>query len=279
MSATVPKACVIGWPIEHSRSPLIHGYWLKQHGLEGTYTKQAVEPEAFAAFIKAMPETGFVGGNVTVPHKEMLFKLADRRDRAAEAVGAANTLWFEAGALCVTNTDTIGFVANLDAGAGGWDTQGRPAVVLGAGGGARAIIYGLMERGLSIRLLNRTRSRADALASEFGPRVESMPWEQRSEALAGAGLLVNTTTLGMAGAPPLDVALDRLPADAVVTDIVYIPLLTDLLIRAEARGNRIVDGLGMLLYQAVPGFEKWFGVRPEVTAELRERVIRDMAAC
>lgn len=273
------KACVIGWPIEHSRSPMIHSHWLKVHGIDGSYSKEAVEPEAFERFIRSMPERGFVGGNVTVPHKESLFALADRREAAAEAVGAANTLWFEAGDLCVTNTDTHGFMTNLDVGADSWNAKQRPVVVLGAGGAARAIIHGLVLRGNVVRLLNRTQSRAEDLAKAFGAAVEVFPWDQRHTALGGSGLLVNTTTLGMSAASSLDLSLEALPPDAVVTDIVYVPLMTDLLARAQLRGNRIVDGLGMLLHQAVPGFEKWFGVRPEVTAELRALVIRDLGAC
>lgn len=273
------KACVIGWPIEHSRSPMIHRHWLKLHGIDGSYTKEAVEPEAFERFIRSMPESGFVGGNVTVPHKESLFALADRREAAAEAVGAANTLWFEAGDLCVTNTDTHGFMTNLDVEANGWNAKQRPVVVLGAGGAARAVIHGLVLRGNVVRLVNRTQSRAEDLAKAFGSAVEVLPWDQRDAALGGSGLLVNTTTLGMSAASPLDLSLEALPPDAVVTDIVYVPLMTDLLARAQLRGNRIVDGLGMLLHQAVPGFEKWFGVRPDVTAELRAMVIRDLGAC
>lgn len=274
-----PKACVIGWPIEHSRSPLIHGHWLQVHGLSGAYTKEAVEPEHFEAFVRAMPDKGFVGGNVTVPHKEALHAMADRRDEAAEAIGAANTLWFEDGALSVTNTDAHGFITNLDRGAEGWDGNNGPAVVLGAGGAARAILHGLILRDVPIRLLNRTPSRAEELADAFGSSVTVLPWDDRHDALSGSRLLVNTTTLGMQGAPALDLHLDELPADAVVTDIVYAPLMTDLLLRAQTRGNRTVDGLGMLLHQAAPGFEKWFGVLPEVTPALRDLIIRDLDPC
>ncbi len=273
------KACVIGWPIEHSRSPMIHGHWLELHGIDGSYSKEAVEPAAFETFVRSMPERGFVGGNVTVPHKESLFALADRREAAAEAVGAANTLWFEADSVCVTNTDTHGFMTNLDVEADGWNAKQRPVVVLGAGGAARAIIHGLVQRGNAIRLLNRTQSRAEEIATAIGSTIEVLPWEERHATLEDCGLVVNTTTLGMSGAEPLDLSLEALPLDAVVTDIVYVPLITDLLARAQLRGNRIVDGLGMLLHQAVPGFEKWFGVRPEVTAELRAMVLRDLGAC
>jgi len=273
------KACVIGWPIEHSRSPMIHGHWLELHGIDGSYSKEAVEPAAFETFVRSMPERGFVGGNVTVPHKESLFVLADRREAAAEAVGAANTFWFEADSVCVTNTDTHGFLTNLDVEADSWNAKQRPVVVLGAGGAARAIIHGLVLRGNAIRLLNRTQSRAEEIATVIGSTIEVLPWEERHAALEDCGLVVNTTTLGMSGAEPLDLSLEALPLDAVVTDIVYVPLITDLLARAQLRGNRIVDGLGMLLHQAVPGFEKWFGVRPEVTAELRAMVLRDLGAC
>jgi len=271
------KACVIGWPIKHSRSPLIHGYWLERYGIDGVYTKEAVRPGALEDFLKAIPENGFSGCNVIVPHKERALALADKADALARRVGAANTLWFEKGALNATNTDSYGFITHLDASAPGWDEASRPAAVLGAGGAARAVLAGLLERGAGeIRLLNRTRSRADALARDFGSHVMAGDWNARAEALEGCGLLVNTTTLGMEGAPALEMDLARLPGDAAVYDLVYAPLVTPLLATAAARGNRAIDGLGMLLHQAVPGFEKWFGLRPEVTVELRAAVAADL---
>jgi shikimate dehydrogenase len=274
--ATV-RAAVLGWPIEHSRSPAIHGHWLAKYGIDGTYTKIAVRPEDFLAFVKSLPGHGLVGANVTAPHKEAACRAADLVHPAAAAVGAANTLWLEAGKLHATNTDTYGFMAHLAASAPGWAKSNRPVAVLGAGGAARGIVYGLLEAGVAkVRLFNRTRERAEAIARHLGPRIVVHDWAERSERLDGAGLLVNTTTLGMAKAGPLDIDLARLPADAVVVDIVYVPLETALLKRARARGLAAVDGLGMLLHQAVPGFERWFGRRPEVTAELHALIAKDL---
>jgi shikimate dehydrogenase len=268
------RACVIGWPIEQSRSPAIHGYWLALYKIDGNYVSEAVRPEEFGAFVAGLSGKGYAGANVTLPHKEEALRRADFVDGAAEAIGAANTLWLdEAGKLHASNTDTFGFMTNLDQQAPGWNYLKRPAVVLGAGGAARAVLYGLVNAGVSkIILLNRSRERGDALAARFGNTVEAKDWSERSKALRGAGLLVNTTSLGMVGKEPLDLDLGALPKDAVVADIVYNPLETTLLAAARTRGNPVVDGLGMLLYQAVPGFERWFGVRPEVTAELRETI-------
>jgi shikimate dehydrogenase len=269
----VIHACVIGWPVEHSRSPLIHRYWLKQYGIDGTYEKEAVRPEELAEFLGSLAARGYVGANVTLPHKEAALQLAAVADEAARAIGAANTLWLDqAGRLCATNTDAYGFMSNLEAKAPDWNS-GRPAIVLGAGGAARAILHGLLAEGATrILLANRTRDRAEALARSFGPAVSVIDWAERHGALAGCGLLVNATSLGMTGKEPLEIDLKALPTDAAVADIVYSPLETKLLTAARARGNRAVDGLGMLLYQAVPGFERWFGVRPEVTPELRAHV-------
>ena len=268
------RACVIGWPIEHSRSPTIHGYWLKHYKIDGDYRAEAVRPEDVAAFLNSLAVKGYVGANVTLPHKEEALRLADSVDAAAQAIGAANTLWLdEAGKLHASNTDAFGFMTNLEREAPGWKDKKRPVVVLGAGGAARAILYGLIEASVGrILLLNRSRDRAESLAKNFGGDIEVRDWSQRNEALSGAGLLVNTTSLGMVGKLPLDLDLAGLLKDAVVADIVYNPLETELLAAARARGNRVVDGLGMLFYQAVPGFEHWFGVRPEVTAELRKQV-------
>ncbi len=271
-----PRACVIGWPVAHSRSPLIHGYWLEQYRLSGHYDKQAVPPEDFPAFLDSFAESGFVGANVTVPHKELAYELVDRREPAADAVRAVNTIWLDDGQLVGDNTDVYGFLANLDEGAPGWD-GGSHAAVIGAGGAARAVLKGLIDRGFTgIRLANRTVSKAQGLAEAFGPAVQPVAWAERGAMLDGCALLVNTTSLGMEGSPALDIDLAALPDDAVVTDIVYVPLQTPLLRAAEARGLRTVDGLGMLLHQAVPGFARWFGVRPEVTPELRARIVADI---
>jgi shikimate dehydrogenase len=269
-------ACVIGWPVGHSRSPLIHNYWIKEHGLDAEYQREAVPPDQFAGFITQLAERGYVGGNVTVPHKEAALALSEPDDRA-RAVGAANTLWLELGRLRSTNTDVEGFVANLDATAPGWDRGLHSALVLGAGGAARAVVFGLLERGIGrICLANRTFERAAALRDKFGNRVEAVRWSDIESRMADAGLIVNTTSLGMAGQPPLTIDLARLPAGAVVSDLVYAPLETALLTAAKARGLRAVDGLGMLLHQAVGGFQRWFGVRPQVTEALRTLVEADL---
>jgi shikimate dehydrogenase len=268
------RACVIGWPVEQSRSPAIHNYWLKHYKIDGAYGAEAVRPEEFAGFLASLAAKGYAGANVTLPHKEAALRLADSVDASADAIGAANTLWLDgAGKLHASNTDVYGFMTNLEQQAPGWSDHKRPVIVLGAGGGARAILYGLIEAGVGkILLLNRSRDRAEVLAKTFGRKVELHEWNKRREALAGGGLLVNTTSLGMMGKPALEIDLAALPKDALVADIVYNPLETGLLAAARARGNGIVDGLGMLLYQAVPGFERWFGVRPEVTPELRKQI-------
>lgn len=274
-NSSAPRAFVIGWPIAHSRSPMIHGYWLKRHGLLGSYERVAVEPEKIDAFFGAVGKSGFAGGNVTVPHKEAAFRLADRRDAVADKLQAVNTLWFEDGKLCATNTDAEGFIANLDASAPGWDRSAKTALVLGAGGAARAVIWSLADRGLDVHVVNRSRARADDLAAAF-KGVTAHDWSNSRALLEKTDVLVNTTPLGMDGKEDLNLDLAPLSTDALVTDIVYAPLITPLLERAQARGNRIVDGLGMLLHQAVPGFERWFGVRPEVTPELRALVVADL---
>ena len=270
------KAFVVGHPIAHSRSPLIHGHWLESLGIAGSYECIDVHPDGIAAFLRGVPQSGFCGGNVTIPHKEAAHRLADRLDEAATAIGAANTLWLEDGRLVAGNTDAYGFSANLDNHAPQWRAA-RAALVLGAGGAARAIVFALKEAGFTdIRIVNRTVSRARELADRFGPGISAHGWEEADELAAGAGLLVNTSSLGMAGkeALPLDVA--RLPDHAVVTDIVYAPLETPLLAAARARGLHGVDGLGMLLHQAAPGFERWFGARPQVTPALRALVVADL---
>ena len=277
MTADTPRAGVVGWPIGHSRSPLIHGYWLKRYGLSGSYEAFPVRPEDFQAFIERLRAGSHAGCNVTVPHKEAALALSDTADAAARAIGAANTLVVRDGQVHASNTDAPGFLASLDQSAPGWDDASGSAVVLGAGGAARAIVQALLDRGLDrIRIINRTRERAEALCAHFGARPAAADWTERHAALGDASLLINSTTLGMAGAPPLDIDFAALPGSAVVTDIVYAPLETALLAAARAKGCRAVDGLGMLLHQAVPGFAAWFGTTPDVTEELRRIVIADL---
>ena len=268
-------ACLIGWPAAHSRSPLIHHYWLRTLGIEGGYNIEAVPPEGFAEFVLHLSTHGFVGANVTIPHKERALALS-KPDARASAVGAANTLWYEGGELRSTNTDIEGFINNLDACAPGWDAA-ADALVLGAGGSSRAVVFGLIERGVKrVHLANRTVERARALADRFGASVHPVSWDAIGDLLPRAGLLVNTTSLGMHGQPPLEVDVSLLPSHAVVADLVYVPLETPLLAAARARGLKTADGLGMLLHQAVRGFELWFGRRPEVTPELRALVEADL---
>ncbi|SFK25222.1 shikimate dehydrogenase [Bradyrhizobium sp. Gha] len=270
-----PAACLIGWPAAHSRSPLIHHYWLRTLGIEGGYVIEAVPPEDLRDFVLRLSLRGFVGANVTIPHKEGVMALS-APDGRAKAVGAANTLWFADGELRSTNTDVEGFLGNLDASARLWDTADE-ALVLGAGGASRAVVFGLLERGFTrVHLANRTPARAEALAAQFGPKVLPLSWDGINEVLPRAKLLVNTTSLGMHGQGALELDVARLPSDAVVADLVYVPLVTPLLATASARGLRIADGLGMLLHQAVRGFELWFGQRPQVTAELRALVEADL---
>ena len=272
------EAFVTGWPVKHSRSPLIHRHWLDTFGIRGDYRREAVTVEDFPAFIAGLKSgtSPYVGGNVTIPHKEAACALADRRDPVVEELGAANTLWMEDGELCATNTDAHGFAANLDERHPGWDKVSR-AVVLGAGGASRAVIWALRERGVSeINVVNRTLPRARELADRFGPTIHAHPMTALSEVLQGTGLFVNTTSLGMDGEAVPVIGFKSMSPGALVTDIVYVPLKTPILQQAEAEGLSTVDGLGMLLHQAVPGFEKWFGVRPTVDRALRDLVIADM---
>lgn len=270
-------ACVIGWPIEHSRSPLIHGYWLRALGIEGSYTREPVQPAQLAAFLRSLRERGLAGCNVTVPHKEAALALAQERDAAATAIGAANTLWLHGETLCASNTDSYGYMTYLEASAPQWSKRDAPVVVLGAGGAARAIVYGFLQAGVArVRVFNRSISRSEDLARHFGSRVEACDWGQRSDAVRDAAVVVNTTTLGMKGAGDPEVAFAAAHPDLVVSDIVYVPLETAFLAAARRSGLATVDGLGMLLHQAVPGFEKWFGVRPQVTAELYDLVRADI---
>lgn len=275
--AKARASCLIGWPAAHSRSPLIHHYWLHQFGIAGGYSIEAVPPEGFAEFVLHLSTHGFVGANVTIPHKERALVLTTPDERA-RAVGAANTLWYDGATLRSTNTDIEGFINNLDAAAPGWDGI-EDALVLGAGGSSRAVVFGLLERGIKrVHLANRTIGRAQALADQFGERVQPLMWDAVADVLPRAALLVNTTSLGMKGQPPLQTDVGLLPAQATVADLVYVPLQTPLLMAAAARGLRTADGLGMLLHQAVRGFELWFGQRPTVTPELRALVEEDLQA-
>jgi shikimate dehydrogenase len=273
---TKPRAaCLIGWPAAHSRSPLIHHYWLQTLQIEGGYNIEAVPPEGFAEFVLHLSTHGFVGANVTIPHKERALALS-LPDARARAVGAANTLWYEGGELRSTNTDIEGFINNLDACAPGWDAA-SDALVLGAGGSSRAVVFGLVERGIKrVHLANRTIERANVLAAQFSASVHPVGWDAIDALLPRAGLLVNTTSLGMHGQPALELDPGLLPPQAIVADLVYVPLETPLLAAARARGLKTADGLGMLLHQAVRGFELWFGRRPEVTPQLRALVEADL---
>jgi shikimate dehydrogenase len=272
-----PRAFVSGWPIAHSRSPLIHQFWLRELGLAGSYDRIAVAPENAADFFQSLATSGFAGGNVTVPHKELAYRIATRCDAVANCLGAVNTLWIERGEICATNTDAHGFIANLDASRPGWDKSARTAVVLGAGGAARAVVWSLAQRRLRVAIVNRSIERAQDLTERF-PGTTAHGWDELPRLLANADVLINTTPLGMASKSVLQIDLSPLPQDALVSDIVYVPLVTPLLAAAAARGNPTVDGLGMLLHQAVPGFERWFGVRPIVTAELRRLIVADLEA-
>ncbi len=268
---TFRSAGVIGWPVAHSRSPKLHGYWLRQHGIEGAYLPMPVRPGDIPAALRGLAALGFAGCNVTVPHKEVALATVDTLDPIARRIGAVNLVVVQPDhSLHGSNTDAFGFLENLRERVPGWRADAGPAVVLGAGGSARAVVAGLCDAGCpQVRLLNRTRERAEALAAELGGPVQVLEWDTRATALDGAALLVNSTTQGMHSQPALDIDLAALPAAAVVTDLVYVPLQTPLLAAARARGNVAVDGLGMLLHQARPSFAAWFGVMPEVTSELR----------
>lgn len=277
LSGKAAVAGVMGWPISHSKSPRLHGFWLNQYGLDGTYIPMAVSPDEFEAAVRGMKALGMKGCNVTVPHKETALAVADFATERARKIGAANTLIVqEDGSILADNTDGYGFYENLIQGAPTWDAVAGPAVVLGAGGAARAVIVALIEAGVSeIRLINRTRSRAENLANELDGNITVMDWSMREPALAGCNLLCNTTTLGMTGQGLLEIDVFDLPKTALVNDIVYAPLVTNLLEKAMAHGCKTVDGIGMLLHQARPGFKAWFGKDPEVTDELREFVLSD----
>jgi len=277
LSGKAKLAGVMGWPVGHSRSPRLHGYWLDRYGIDGAYVPLAVPPDRIEDAIRALPALGFRGCNVTVPHKEAAYRTVDHLDATAKRMGAVNTIVVQDdGSLEGRNTDGFGFIENLKSGAPGWKASDGPALVIGAGGAARAVVASLLDEGAPlVWLVNRTRARAEELAGDIGGAVEVADWVSRETLLEGAALVVNTTTQGMAGQPALDLDLTALPTSAVVTDIVYTPLMTPLLQAAEARGNRVVDGIGMLLHQARPGFAAWFGTQPEVTEELKRFVLQD----
>ncbi len=270
-----PLAGVIGFPIGHSKSPVLHGYWLRELGIQGYYVPLQLSRAEFVGGLRALPKLGFKGVNITLPHKISALGLADSVTDRAALIGAANTLTFkDDGSISADNTDGYGFIQNLRQNAPDWNAGAGPALVLGAGGAARAIVSALLSEGVTeLRLTNRTRGRSEMLADQFGAKVEVVDWNRASDAMDGATTIVNTTSLGMKGQPELPVVLDAAPQNAVVTDIVYTPLLTGFLAMAQERGLTTVDGLGMLLHQGVPGFENWFGMRPEVTDGLRNAVL------
>ena len=271
------RACVIGWPIKHSRSPLIHNSWIKEYGINGQYDKKTVKPEDAQAFMQNLKGKGYVGCSVTVPLKQIAYHAADWRDTSAKAVKAANTLWIENSKLHAMNTDTYGFMTHLSQSVPDWNNDKKPVAILGAGGAARAIIFGFLEAGVkNIRVYNRTKSRADELVQHFGTDVISCEWQDRNIAAKDCGTIVNTTTIGMNASEDPGVDFDKADKNCVVCDIVYVPLETPFLRRAKSKKLRTVDGLGMLLHQAVPGFEKWFGIRPKVTEKLRNIVLSDI---
>jgi len=267
-------AAVMGWPISQSRSPLLHNYWFEKHGLAGAYVPLAIRPEGLRAALRALPALTFAGCNLTIPHKQEAMAIVDAVDDTARKIGAISCVVVRPdGSLSGSNNDWFGFVHNILEFVPDWRADDGPAVVMGAGGGARAVVYGLMQRGArEIRLVNRTHARALKLAEDFGGPITVLPWEERHAALAGCAMLVNATSQGMIGQPPLDLRLDALPQSALVNDIIYIPRETPLLAAARKRGNRTVTGLGMLLHQGIPAWKAWFGIEPKVTAELRARI-------
>lgn len=275
MSHKIPLAGVIGYPVAHSKSPRLHGHWLAEAGVPGFYVPLEIAPENFAEVVATLPKAGFVGVNVTLPHKEAALAGAVRATERAQRIGAANTLTFlPEGGYEADNTDGYGFAASLADGAPGWAASDGPVVVFGAGGASRAIIDAMISGGApEVRLMNRTRARAEALAEVFGPKLRVLDWGDTAAALAGARTVINTTSLGMQGQPPFDLDLTGMATEAVATDIVYTPLITPFLAAAAAQGAKTVDGLGMLLWQGAPGFERWFGAKPEVTAALRAKVL------
>lgn len=275
-------AGIIGWPVSHSRSPRLHGFWLEKHRIDGAYIPLAVSPDDAREALLALPRLGFAGANVTVPHKELAFSIAGTCDEAATMIGAVNTLVCEEDGLFGMNTDAHGFITNLHRQAPQWHPDDGPAVVLGSGGSARAVIYALANAGVrNIRIVNRTRARAEQLVADFSryltPRFSVVEWEARASAVDGAALLVNTTTLGMRGGAKLDIDVSLLAQKGVVADLVYVPLETELLRQARYAGKVAVDGLGMLIEQARPGFNAWFGVEPDAGNDVRTFLINDLA--
>jgi len=272
-------AAVMGWPVMHSRSPLMHNYWFQQLGLAGTYVPLAIEPGKLAPALRALHPLGFSGCNLTIPHKEDAMSIVDEVDEVARVIGAISCVVVRRdGTLFGTNNDWFGFIDNIKQEQPEWRADSGPIAVIGAGGGSRAVCYGLLREGATeIRLVNRTRQRADAIAAQLGSHIRVLPWEERHDALDGVAMAVNTTSQGMVGQASLDIALDRLPTAALVADIIYIPLETPFLAAARARGNSTVNGLGMLLHQGRPAWKMWFGIEPEVTDELRERMERSIA--
>lgn len=275
MNPSTRAVCVIGYPAKHSRSPKLHGHWIERYGIDGDYRIEEIEPERFQEFLENLSGHGYVGANVTMPHKDAALKLSEPDERALK-ISAANTLWLDYGTLRSTNTDVDGFVGALDAAAAGWHDRISSAVVLGAGGAGRAVVYGLLERGLStVYVVNRTLSKATALKEAYGSAVEPVQWDDLPKLLKGAELLANATSLGMQEQPALEIDISPLADNAIVSDIVYVPLKTPLLAAAEERGLTTTNGLEMLLHQAVGGFHLWFGVRPEVTGELYDLMAAD----
>jgi len=274
LSGQARLAGVIGWPVAHSRSPRLHGYWLERYGIDGAYLPLAVRPEGLADALRGLVAASFRGVNLTIPHKESAIGLCDEVDGFGRRIGAVNTLVFAEGRVLGSNSDAFGFIENLRQGAPDWQATAGPALILGAGGAARAAVFALIDAGApEVRICNRTDARAERVAADFAAPAVAQAWSSRAAALRDVALLVNTTSMGMQGQPELDLDLRALPQDALVNDIVYTPLETGLLRRARARGNATVDGLGMLLHQARPGFQAWYGVAPEVTEELRTFVL------
>ena len=269
----------MGWPIMHSRSPMLHNYWFRQHELAGTYVPLAIKPESLAAALRALHPLGFAGCNLTIPHKQEAMKIVDEVDTLAKSIGAISCVIVRPdGSLVGTNNDCYGFIHNIKQEQPGWRADSGPIVVIGAGGGSRAVCYGLAQEGAKeIRLVNRSLTRAQIIAEEFGGPVKAMPWEQRHDALEGAAMVVNTTSCGMVGQSALDIRLDKLPKTALTADIIYIPLETPFLAAARERGNRTINGLGMLLHQGRPAWKAWFGIDVEVTPELRSLIERSLA--
>ena len=272
MSTTSPAACVIGYPAKHSRGPKVHGYWLNQYGIDGSYRIEEIPPDGFTEFVTNLASHGYVGANVTMPHKQAAFAICEP-DEKSKSIGAVNTLWLDGEILRGTNTDGDGYTGSLDVTVPNWTAGVKVAVVLGAGGASRSIVYALLARGVeTVHVVNRTQSKAEAMRADYGNGVQPATWNDLPTLLQSTGLLVNTASLGMEGQGDLEVDLSQLSPDAIVSDIVYIPLKTRLLVNAERRGHKTTNGLAMLLHQAVNGFELWFGVRPQVSGAQYEMV-------